>query len=265
MSPSSPIRFEAWGKERLRFEELPTVRDMLARADTGLLANAIAESRVSEAEWDGTEPPATDEALRGAEDVVRALLATTEAPADEERVLLPSATVREDVLRAGTFRAVTEAVLVHRSDLALYALHLDPECDKNAAAEAAPPNGWAYEASPWGEILAMRAYVPERFCEREAYAFLADIASEATFFGTDPGVAEAGRSEFAACLDCACEEAEEVVVDTAFDLEWLGTRDERTDGQGASDARAAALRDRLLRVGSEELWRDCVDLSRRLA
>lgn len=265
MSPSSPIRFEVWGKERLRFEELPTVRDVLARVDAGLLASTIAECRAREAEWEGTEPPATADALREAEDVVRALLATTEAPADEERVLLPSATVREDVLRASTFRAVTESVLVHRSDLALYALHLDPECDRNAAAEAAPPNGWAYEASPWEEILAMRAYVPERFCEREAYAFLADIASEATFFGTDPGVAEAGRSEFAACLDCACGEVGEALSDVAFDLEWLGIRTGRTDEQGASDARAATLRDRLLRVGSEELWRDCVDLSRRLA
>ena len=64
MSPSSPIRFEVWGKKRLRFEELPTVHDVLARADTGLLASAIAECRATEAEWGGAEPPATADALR---------------------------------------------------------------------------------------------------------------------------------------------------------------------------------------------------------
>ena len=99
---------------------------------------------------------------------------------------------------------------------------------------------------------------------RQLQCVLQTLSCEATFFGTDPGVAEAGRSEFAAWLDCACEEAGEALANMAFDLEWLGTRDERTDEQAAYDARAAALSDRLLRAGREELWRDCVDLSRRL-
>ena len=42
---------------------------------------------------------------------------------------------------------------------------------------------------------------------RQLQCVLQTLSCEATFFGTDPGVAEAGRSEFAAWLDCACEEA----------------------------------------------------------
>lgn len=161
--PSRPsIRFEAWEKERLSLDELPTVRDVLARADLGLLADAIAPRWEREASWADAEPPSYWDVMEGIEHIVGELFATPEIPADDEW-LLPSTTVLDDSGECGTFRAVTESVLVRGQNLAAHACFLEPNRVPDTLSEEAPPYGWAYELRPWEEILSFRVHVPTRF------------------------------------------------------------------------------------------------------
>ncbi len=72
-------------------------------------------------------------------------------------------------------RSRTEATLVARDDLPLYARYLEGGYHPDPFSGEVPVNGWAFELRPWEEILAFRAWVPERMCEREAYQFVADV------------------------------------------------------------------------------------------
>ena len=263
--------FHSWHKDRMDFGELPTVRDVLAAADPALVADALHPRYARLAASEGGEPPGLSEVRADLEAALAEMLAAPVAAPDGEWVLVASTGVFRELEPDDALRVRTEATLVMRGDLPLYARYLEGDYRPDPFSGEAPINGWAFELSPWEEILAYRAWVPERMCEREAYQFVADVVWEMTLFGSGRDDAEDRRAEFAKGLERSVAEAEGARAEGGLDeavspygpaaeLSALGTQSGELDYMrrmtDVEDVIAATLR--------RTFHRDCVELSRRL-
>ena len=265
------LRFDSWDKKKIRFEELPTMRDVLAAADLALVADALHPRHVRLAESEGEEPPAPAVLRSNVEATVGEMLSTRASTPDGDHVLIASTYVWRDLDPGDVFRACAEARLVVRADLPLYARYLEEGRTAGTSTDEVPVNGWGCALCPWEETLAYRAWVPDRMCEREVYQFVADVLWEMTLFGGDYETAEERRSRFAGELERSVAEVREAMAvgrldevaipfDAAAEPSVLGIPDEEhaymrrmDDIEGAVDA---TLR--------REFHRDCVELAGRL-
>lgn len=265
------LDFISWHKEKMDFGELPTVRDVLAAADPALVADALYPRRVRHAASEGEKPPSLSEVWADVEATLAEMLATPVIAPDGDWVLVASTGVYWELEPDDALRVCTEATLVMRADLPHYVRYLEGGHVPTTFSGEVPENGWAFELRPWEEILAFRAWVPGRMCEREAYQFVADVVWEMTLFGS--GYADAGerRAEFAEGLERSVAEVEaaraegrlrEVVepYDLVAELAEPGVPRGELDFTDRmldiESAVAGALR--------RDFHRDCVELARRL-
>lgn len=139
---------------------------------------------------------------------------------DVTNVLLPLVQIHNDLDNDNEFRIITESSLFKFDELqncSSYANetpitsieqlhHSNAHNDYMAKCSI---NGYAYEFSPWNEILAYKVYVPSHITEKQCYEFYVDIFWEMTFFGIDRGEVEQRQQEIEDELDESMREYEQ--------------------------------------------------------
>ena len=170
-----------WEQQGLSVGKLPTLQDMLACCDEGLLVCVICDEHVLRACGEGQTSPkrrhAMERRLRATIAAMRGL--SVKRKRGRGRVILPAESF---VLQGGTglIERRVDARLLLVSDAPAARRMLDAS-KKEGAAAGLPVRPYALD--PWELSLASRVWLGGPWCARERYQVLASAFWEMTFFG----------------------------------------------------------------------------------
>lgn len=172
-----------WDCDRLFFEDLPTVRDLIWNADWDILVKEVV---AIEGEW-------REEAIRGALGDMMKLEAREPSP---KWVFMPLDYYSTDSADEGLIQWHIDAALLRQRDLpAIDELsgREKPQCDIGGCRKAMArdskrlgekyPDLYSWELEPWEKVLSFRAWMHGGYSRKERYQVIACIVSEMMRFG----------------------------------------------------------------------------------
>lgn len=187
-----------WECDRLFFEDLPTVRNLISHADLGILAREITETDTIE--------PSQDE-VTAAGDMLEEIMTIDVREPSQKWVFLPFEYY--SIGEPGYIKRDLDAALLRRRDFEVmkelagresfcYSVR---ECREMASREVERlgnryPNLYSWTLTPWKKTLSYRVWMQGEYSRKERYQILACIVRDMTFFGST--WEEARRNQHAA-------------------------------------------------------------------
>lgn len=165
------------------------------------------------------ETEITDENIDSVIDAVHHQINEIKTEPNIDDVLIPQVCIQDTYEDDNTFKIVTQSALFKFDELKYHKRYANekPIVSRTDTSYSDDDydymmehsiNGYAYEFSPWNEILSYKVYVPSHLTEKQCYEFYVDIFWEMTFFGIDRGEAEQRQQELEEELQESMEEYE---------------------------------------------------------
>ena len=174
-----------WDCDRLFFEDLPTVRDLIFHADSDILAREISKMEMTD--------PSEDE-VAAAGEMLKEILATDVREPSQKWIFLPFEYYSAD--EPGFILRDLDAALVRRRDFKVIKelaeresfCYSVGECRKATGREVKRlgnkyPNLYSWTLTSWKKTLSYRVWMQGEYSRKERYQILAAIVRDMTFFG----------------------------------------------------------------------------------